>query len=649
MSIINLSNVAHDYGNKLLFEDVNLSFDRQSKAGLIGRNGTGKSTLFKIISGQISPYRGQVHIAKDKSSYGSNASKFTSIGYFTQDYDFHSSARLWDWLYMAREDLIQKKNELNNLTKELEITHNDKLLSKLDTLQTEYEILGGFTYENEIKSLLLTFGFTEEDYQKKIDDFSGGEKTRIRLVSILLNKFEFILFDEPTNHLDISTVDWFIQYLKNLECGYLIVSHDRYLLDQTVNVIYELRNQKINSYSGNFSAYLLQAEEREKVLQKQFKQQQKFIEKTEDFIRKNMAGQKVNQAKSRLKMLNRMDKIELEAKDKNFKLNFSTDQRSGNDIYRLKDLCIGYENKILVKNININLHYKDKICLIGANGTGKTTLLKILNGEMQQISGDLWTGYNLSVGYYDQTHFNLDLSLSVIDTIWELVPYETYGYVMSYLAKFGFYEDSIDQKVSSLSGGEKSRLYLARLIHENPNLLILDEPTNHLDLSMIQSLENALKNYDGTIILVSHDRYFIQAITNKYWILQDCELSQYQGNLETLLEQNQNRILEKTNENKSIVNTRSNQNEKKTKKPNQYLVNKLLSQIDEYDSLIKENQNKVSEVHNLFANPDFYSNQDNVVNAKNKIQELNNKINEYTSKKDELETEYLILTDEECL
>jgi ATP-binding cassette subfamily F protein 3 len=646
MSIININQVSHDFGNKELFENINLSFDKNCRAGLIGRNGCGKSTLFKIIAGIITPTKGEVHIAKDKKYFLNNSNKKTSsIGYFSQDFKFADDEILWDSLYNARQDLIDKKNELSLIGKKLEINHNAKLLSDLDKIQLEYELIGGFTYENEIKSLLYTFGFKTEEYHNRVNDFSGGQQTRIRLIQILLNKYDFILFDEPTNHLDIKTVDWFIKYLKNMTGGYLIISHDRYLLDQTVEIIYELSHKTIHTFSGNYSAYLLQSEEREKVLQRQYNQQQKLIEKTEDFIRKNMAGQKVNQAKSRLKMLNRMEKIELNQKDKTFNLNISSEKRSGNDIFRLKNLSIGYPNNTLIQNINLNLHYQEKICLVGTNGSGKTTLLKILNNELNPLSGDIWTGYNLSIGYFDQNHIDLDISLTVLETIWELVPGETFGYVMTFLAKFGFTDSMVEQKVQNLSGGEKSRLYLARLIHEKPNLLILDEPTNHLDITMIESLETALKNYDGTILLVSHDRYFIQAITNQYWIINDKNIKTFNGNIDEILSD----IFEEENQQINTKNTNElkNNNSTKKKKPNQYIINKMLEEIENIENKIEENENQMNILHEKFHNQDFYNNQNDVIETNKAIETLKIDIEDLYTKKDSLETEYLLLTLEE--
>jgi len=627
MSIININQVSHDFGSRLLFENITLAFDNNTKAGLIGRNGTGKTTLFKIITKEIAPLQGSVHIAKGYK-----------IGYFAQGVDFQCDEPLWDWLYGSRKELIDKQAELQRVEQALQHTHDDKLTDRLHTLQVEYELLGGYTYQNEIETMLVMFGFQKLQYKTIINDLSGGEKTRARLINLLLNKFDFILFDEPTNHLDLLSVDWFIGYLKSLDCGYLIVSHDRYLLDQTVKRIYELKDRRIDTYSGNYTAYAQQAAEREMVQERQFMQQQKLISKTEDFIRRNMAGQKVQQAKSRLKMLNRMQRIQLDPKESTIKLNINANKRSGNDIYRLKDLQIGYANNVLASNIDLHLHYKDKVCLIGANGSGKTTLLRILLGELEPLAGELWTGYSLSVGYYDQQHIDLSDDLSVLETIWNLAPGETFGYVMTYLARFGFNEDSVEQKVASLSGGERARLYLAQLIHERPNLLILDEPTNHLDISMILSLEQALHNYNGTIVLVSHDRLFIQNITNHFWVIHNGAIRDTKDTFENIMETMNPYIVAKPK-----PATHHTKPAPKAKKPNAYTLNKLHTEIDQMANEIIKKQEKLIEIQSLFGNSEFYKDAQNISKANKDMEVIKSEIAGLHKRKDELETEYLQL------
>ncbi|MCL1827632.1 MAG: ATP-binding cassette domain-containing protein, partial [Candidatus Cloacimonetes bacterium] len=482
------------------------------------------------------------------------------------------------------------------------------------------------------------------DFFRPINDFSGGEKTRIRLIRILLNKYDFVLFDEPTNHLDLVTVDWFITYLKNYEGGYLIVSHDRYLLDQTVNKIYELRNGKVELYSGNYTGYEMQVIEREKVLEKQYNQQQKLIKETEDFIAKNIVRDSTaNRAKSRIKMLNKLDRIELQPKSHEIKIKIEKASRSGNDIYRLRGLNVGFADNVLLENLHLDIHYRDKICFVGANGSGKTTLLKILNDDLKPLSGELWTGYSLSVGYYDQLHVDLNEDITVLETIWNMVPGETFGYVMTYLARFGFYTDSIEQRVGSLSGGEKSRLLLAQLIHEKPNLLILDEPTNHLDISMIKSLEQALKDYDGTLIIVSHDRYFLQAITDHYWVFKDKDIKASQESFDVVLDS----LRPYQKENKRKSDDKINPKTSRVKKPNAYQLNQKLQEIDSLTAKITDNEATIYQLQQKFSDPAFYTKQDNISMTNKEIAALQKEIFDSKNRRDILENEYLNMIEEE--
>jgi len=633
MSIISLNQISHDFGNKLLFDNVNLSFSIDTRAALVGRNGTGKSTLFKIIAKELEANKGNVNIAKNYK-----------VGYFAQDNNFTSSIKLWDWLIQSNHEIINKKNELQALERKLASTFDDNLLKKLDILQTEFELMGGFTYEQDIKSLLFTFGFKIGDFERTIDDFSGGEKTRIRLIKILLNRYSFILFDEPTNHLDLLTVDWFINYLKNIHSGYLIISHDRYLLDQTVTKIYELKNERIDSYSGNYTDYEKQAYDRDTLVEKQYILQQKMIKNTIDFVQKNIVRASTSKrAKSRIKILKKIERIEINPKKNQVKMQIKSSHRSGNDIFRLQNLSIGYNTNILVKDINLNINFQDKICFIGANGCGKTTLLKILNQDISPLSGELWVGYNLSVGYYDQLHIDLDEDITVMDTIWNLVPTETFEYVMNYLAKFGFSIDNIEQKVGSLSGGEKSRLYIALLIHEKPNLLILDEPTNHLDITMIKSLEEALKKYEGTLIIVSHDRYFIEAITNDYWIFKDNSIHTSNENFDIIIEKIKPFDKEKKIKTIEQIIPRS----QKRKKQNMYQMNQKLDIVNELTKKIVDIENEIFNLQNRFSNKNFYENQEDIYITNEEIANLKKKIDHYIVEKLAAENEYLEMI-EDC-
>jgi len=383
----------------------------------------------------------------------------------------------------------------------------------------KYQALGGDEHENEVQFVCNSLGFTEADYHKPIGLFSGGEQTRICLAAILLMPYDLLMLDEPTNHLDIAMIGWLEKYLAKSAQPFMVVSHDRTFLDNTVNTIYHLQDAQLMVTKGNYSSFSEAFAIAQMAQERQFDRQQKFIAVTNDFISRNIAGQKTNMAKSRLKMLSRMEIVQKPRHQKQIHLSINSSGRSGNDVYTLQDVEFGIPAGIsLARDINLRAHYQNRICIIGPNGCGKTTLLKILMGEHDIISGHLKIGASLEIGYYDQHQVALDESLTVMDTLWQIVPEATRGYVLSWLARFGFTGDDVDKYVGILSGGEKSRLYLCVLIHQNPNLLIMDEPTNHLDMAMSDSLLKALQEYTGTIIFVSHDRFFIEHLATKYWV-----------------------------------------------------------------------------------------------------------------------------------
>ncbi len=372
MSLANIVNLTHAFGEEILFSEITFAIEEDSRIGLIGRNGCGKTTLLKILTSQMSPSKGQIHIAKGRK-----------FAYLSQETTLDEEADLYTTVVEANSHFQELEKKLFAIQDLVSIDHSHANMLKLEKIQNEFYAIDGYNYETKVKLILTNLKFPERMWDQKIKDFSGGEKTRIQLAKILLQPHDILLLDEPTNHLDIDMLDWLETYLRNYDKPYLMVSHDRYFLDKTVTKILELKNLKLEEYSGNYSFYLLESAARAELQQKEYEQQQKLIKRTEEFIRKNMAGQKTNMAKSRLKMLNRMDVIDRPTSESDTNIKFASQARSGNDVYRLEDLELGYPGNVLASDINMILRHRDRVAVMGKNGCGKTTLRKILNQEME--------------------------------------------------------------------------------------------------------------------------------------------------------------------------------------------------------------------------------------------------------------------------
>lgn len=508
MSLVQCIDLGMEFAGNHILSQVNCSIEHNSKIGLIGPNGSGKSTLIKIIMGSLQATSGQMIKAKR-----------CRIAYLAQNAIIDPNLKLLDYIENARPDILGLKQRMHSLSERLAQDHDDKTQSELNAIIEEMHVLGAFEHDNQIKYVLTSLGFPSGEWQKYIHQCSGGEQTRLCLATLLLMDYDLLILDEPTNHLDIAMTRWLERFLWANPRPYMLVSHDRVFLDNTVSSIYYIRDSTIHISKGNYSSYY-EADQIARLSQeREYERQQKFIATTEAFIQKNIAGQKTAMAKSRLKMLGRMDIVQKPHQARDLKLRLDAASRSGNDVFWLKDLSFGIgEERVLAERINISAHWQDRIALIGPNGCGKSTLLKILQDEHEIQSGEFKIGASLNIAYYDQHQSYLDGSLSVLDTLWSIVPSESRGYVLSWLARFGFSGDAVDKTVAVLSGGEKSRLYLSVLIHAKPNLLILDEPTNHLDIPMHDALLEALSSFSGTIIFVSHDRYFIRSLATKFWV-----------------------------------------------------------------------------------------------------------------------------------
>jgi len=531
MIVLNCENICYSIGVKEILTGVSCYVEEGDKIGIIGVNGAGKTTLFRIITGEITPDRGIVSIIKN-----------ASVGILRQDPALNENDNVYNSVMSVFNSLKNLEVKISNIEKQLadynaehhennseELEYLQKLLDSHDKLITEYADKGGYEYEGKAKSMLESLGFTQETWEQKIYTLSGGQKTRVGLIKLILTEPDILLLDEPTNHVDVSSLEWLENYLKNYKKTVVIISHDRYFLDTVTNKIIELENTKAYSYKGNYTAFLNKKAEDREIRQKQYELQQREIERIETMIaRLRSWGREklVKQAKSKEKYLDRMEKIDNPEKlpDK-IKLSFggfgvdnkSRDKisESGNDVLSAIELAKSFPPKKLFENLSFEIKKRDNLFIIGPNGCGKSTLLKILTKNQTADTGRFYFGYNVKIGYYDQENQDLDEENTVLDELWDDYDDMKRTEVRNILAAFLFKNDDVEKKVGILSGGERARLTISKMILKKSNVLILDEPTNHLDINSREALEAALLNFKGTIIAVSHDRYFIKKLATR--------------------------------------------------------------------------------------------------------------------------------------
>ena len=509
MILLQGNGIARTFGGDVLFENINFSLQDHSRIALVGRNGAGKSTLLKIIAGVEEASRGTVSKTKD-----------LTMNYLAQDTGLNSSRTIFAEMLSVFDSLRQMEKQLRQMELQMGELAGDELtalMKRYDALSEEFRIKNGFTYESEIKSVLNGFRFDETMWEREISSLSGGQKTRLALAKMLLERPQLLILDEPTNHLDIETLAWLENYLKNYEGSLLIVSHDRYFLDKVVNEVLELSRGELTRFSGNYSRYVEQREQKLLTELKNFEKQQKEIAKLEDYVAKNLVrASTTKMAQSRRKKLEKMERLDAPTSDdKSANVTFTPEKMSGNVVLTVSEATVGYEDNLLSGPINIDERKGESLAIVGPNGVGKTTLIKSIVGQIPFLAGQAKLGANVTLGYYDQEQGRLTASNTVLDELWNEHRLLNEVEIRNMLGAFLFSGDDVKKTVGMLSGGEKARLLLAKLAMDHDNFLVLDEPTNHLDIDSREVLENALIDFPGTILFVSHDRYFINRVATK--------------------------------------------------------------------------------------------------------------------------------------
>lgn len=516
-----LQQIALEFGSRVLFEDISWHIKPNEKIGLIGANGTGKSTLLRVISGEYTPTRGDISKRND-----------LIIGFLNQDLlSYLSDNSILDVAMEAFERANKVHSEIEKILEQLEHDHSEEILNKLHKLQTEYESLDGYQLHSKAEAILEGLGFTTEDLKRPLKEFSGGWRMRVMLAKTLLQKPTLLLLDEPTNHLDLPSIQWLESYLHDYEGAVIIVSHDRYFLDKIVNKIAELEYEKLTIYTGNYSDYLIEKEERKELQMNAFKNQERYIKEQEKFIERFRAkASKATAVQSRVKALEKLEKVdEVAGPLAAIKIRFAVDKQPGKIISKLNIRSKAYGDNVLLKNTTAEITRGDKIAFIGANGKGKSTLLRLLSGQ-EDFDGDREETYNVVETFYAQHQLeSLNKENHPLEELQVTAPDETDTYLRSLLGAFLFKGDDVFKKIKVLSGGERARVALAKVILDKANFLLLDEPTNHLDIQSVNVLVEVLNKYEGTYIVVSHDRYFLSRIANKIWFIENKELKEYPG------------------------------------------------------------------------------------------------------------------------
>lgn len=620
--ILSCSNISKSFLDVPILKNVSFHIEEYEKAAIVGINGAGKSTLLKIIMGEEPEDTGLVTVAKDKT-----------VGYLAQHQNTDSENTIYDELLSVKEEIINLEKRLRQLEQQMATASDaelDSLMNTYSNLNHQFETANGYAYKSELAGVLKGLGFVEEDFTKKISTLSGGQKTRVALGKLLLAKPDIILLDEPTNHLDLNSIQWLENFLLNYNGAVLIVAHDRYFLDRIVSKIIELDNGECTVFSGNYTDYaskkaiLRKARMNEYLKQQQeIKHQEAVIEKLKQFNREKS----IKRAESREKMLNKMEIIDKPV-ELNTTMNLILEPEiiSGNDVLMVSNLAKAFENQKLFENINFEIKRGEKIALIGGNGTGKTTILKLLNGLTSPDAGTIRLGTNVTIGYYDQEHSVLNSNKTLFDEIQDTYPNMNNTKVRNTLAAFLFTGDDVFKKISDLSGGEKGRVSLAKLMLSNANLLILDEPTNHLDIVSKEILENALNSYTGTVLYVSHDRYFINSTATRILELKGNRLTNFDGNYDYYLEKYDILGVKDEALQSESSNNGAGKATWKQSKEEQAAERKQKNELKKVEAAIEKLEKLIDELNQKLADPDIATNAGKLMELHNELSKSQNEL-----------------------
>ena len=627
MIVLSCNNLNKSFGIDTILENISFTVNEGDKVGIIGVNGTGKTTLFKILSGIYGYDSGDIYLGKG-----------VEIGYLEQNTNFQSEKSIYEEVLEVFSDLMEMENYIRNLELRISEESSNPNSKELDKLMNEYSHklelfseLNGYGYKSEVKGILKGLGFSDDDMQTPINILSGGEKTRVLLSKLLLKNPSLLLLDEPTNHLDSDAIEWLEVFLKQYKGTVIIISHDRYFLDQVVNRVFEIHNKKLKTYNGNYSKFIELSKVEKELEVKKYEDQQKEIKKQEESIERLKAygrEKHLKRARSKEKMLDKVEVLDRpDVHRKRASIKFSPSVSSGNDVLEVKDISMGYGERILFKDINFNIYRGEKVALIGANGIGKSTLFKIIMNELVPLSGSTKLGTNVHVDYFHQEQKTLNLDNTIIDEIWDDHPELNQTTLRNMLGSFLFEDEEVFKKISTLSGGERARVAILKLILSNANFLLLDEPTNHLDIDSKEVLEEALLNYTGTLFTISHDRYFLNTVVDKILVLDSEGITEYLGNYDYYMEKKKQTLEMNTVEVVEEKTKTQLKDEKRKEREQREIEKKARIKRQNIEKEIEEIEGKIEELDLLMCQEEVYSNPEKSKEVSQNKSNLEEKLN----------------------